>query len=212
MASRFPVQGSAKWKNAARLAAGCALTSFLLISLSCVLANAILASEHRTLLAAFRAEFTANWLLLTFALVGFTAIAYALRFFQQLRDQGLAGATMAAAQGYVTKIPVRTRGRINMLELADVDWIEAQGNYLALHVGPGVHLIRETLTRLEPRLDPDQFTRIHRSAIVAICRVKNMTSLGAGDALLHLKNGTELRMSRNYRERLAALLQRSLQG
>ena len=73
--------------------------------------------------------------------------------------------------------------------------------------GPAAHLIRESLSRLEPRLDPARFARIHRSAIVAVSQVRDVTSLGAGDALLHLKDGTELRMSRNFREHLVSLLQ-----
>ena len=86
-------------------AAVCALISLVLIAISCVLANWLLASEHRTLLAAFRAEFAANWLLLTFCLVGFAAIVHALRFFQQLRDYELASAAIAGAPGYADPNP-----------------------------------------------------------------------------------------------------------
>ena len=103
------------------------------------------------------------------------------------------------------QIPVRARGRVTFVELSDVDWIEAQGNYLALHTGPLSHLIRESLARLEPRLDPQRFARIHRGIIVAVNRIRDIKSRGAGDASLHLKDGTELRLSRNYRERLAEL-------
>ena len=90
--------------------------------------------------------------------------------------------------------------------MKDVDWIETQGNYLALHVGPAVHLLRESLARLETQLDPVSFARIHRRVIVAKDRIREVKSAGAGDALLRLTDGTELRLSRLYRDRLASLI------
>ena len=86
--------------------------------------------------------------------------------------------------------------------------MKTPGNYLALHVGSASHLRpRKPRMRLEPWLDPACFARIHRGAIVAVDRIREMKSLGAGDASLHLKDGTELRLSRNYRERLASAVQ-----
>ncbi len=87
-----------------------------------------------------------------------------------------------------------------MLELANVDWIETQGNYLALHAGPAVHLIRETSVRFEARLDPRRFVRIHRRTIVALDRIRDVAALSNGDASLRLNDGTELRMSRGFRD------------
>ncbi len=203
---RIPVEGKAWWRNAVLLAACCALISATLIAISCVLAYWVLTTEHRSLASAFVAEFMANWLLLTFCLAGFLALIHAVRYFSQMRAYELAAAAIADAPGYVSQIPVRGRGRTTVLEFASVDWIEAQGNYLALHAGPAVHLIRESIARLESRLDPAQFTRIHRSTIVALNRIRDMTPLGAGDATLRLKDGTELRLSRSYRERLLALM------
>jgi DNA-binding LytR/AlgR family response regulator len=97
---------------------------------------------------------------------------------------------------------VKTRGRVTLVELDDVDWIETQGNYLALHVGSAVHLIRESHARFEEGLDPARFARIHRRMIVAVDRIGDIAPLGAGDAALRLKDGTELRVSRSFRDRL----------
>jgi len=201
---RFPVEGDAWRRNAVVQAASCALISASLIAVSTVLAHWFLVPEHRSLASEFIADFASNWLLLTFCLAGFLAIVHALGFFGRMRAYELAATAIANAPGYVTQIPVRSRGQITLLEFESVDWIEAQGNYLALHVGQTAHLIRESIARLEARLDPAHFIRIHRSTIVAVNRIRDMVPLGAGDATLRLKDGTELRLSRNFRDRLLA--------
>jgi hypothetical protein len=204
---RFPVAGTTWWRNAAIEAASCALISAALIAISSVLAYWLLTSDNPSFVGGFVREFVSNWLLLSFCIAGFLGIAHALRFFSQLTAYELAAAAIADAPGYVTQIPVRSRGQTTLLDFANVDWIEAQGNYLALHAGPAVHLIRESIARLEARLDPARFIRVHRSTIVAVERIHKMTPLGAGDATLLLKDGTELRLSRNFREKLLLLLQ-----
>ncbi len=200
----YPVEGKACWRNAVIQAASCALISAALIAVSTLLAHWLLVPGHRPLASEFIADFASNWLLLAFNLAGFLVIVHALGFFSRVKAYELAAAAIANAPGYVTQIPVRSRGRITVLEFASVDWIEAQGNYLALHVGPVTHLIRESIARLDARLDPAHFTRIHRSTIVAVNRIRDMVPLGAGDATLRLKDGTELRLSRNFRDRLLA--------
>jgi hypothetical protein len=205
---RWPVEGKSRWRNATVQAASCALISASLIAVSTVLAHWFLVREHRPLAGEFVGNFASNWLLLVFCLAGFLAIVHALGFFGRMRAYELAAAAIADAPGYMTQIPVRSRGKITLLEFANVDWIEAQGNYLALHAGPVAHLIRESIARLEARLDPTHFTRIHRSTIVAVDRIRDMVPLGAGDATLRLKDGTELRLSRNFRDRLLAQMQR----
>jgi hypothetical protein len=200
----YPVEGKAWWRNAVIQAASCALISAFLIAVSTVLAHWFLVRGHRPLASEFIADFASNWFLLAFNLAGFLVIVHALGFFGRMRAYELAAAAITNAPGYVTQIPVRSRGQITILEFTSVDWIEAQGNYLALHVGPTAHLIRESIARLEARLDPAHFTRIHRSTIVAVNRIRDMVPLGAGDATLRLKDGTELRLSRNFRDRLLA--------
>ena len=89
-----------------------------------------------------------------------------------------------------------------------IDWISSAGHYLELHVGGETHLIREQLSRLEPRLDPEKFVRVHRSAIVNLDRVKSLHPLFNGDHILVLKTGEELNLSRTYHQKLMGLLAR----
>ena len=103
---------------------------------------------------------------------------------------------------YIRRLVVKTSGRIVFLKVEEVDWIEAAGNYLTLHVGAASHLIRETMNDLESRLDPAQFLRIHRSTIVNIDRIREMQPLFHGDFTVMLMNNTRLMLSRNYKSRL----------
>ena len=111
---------------------------------------------------------------------------------------------------YLSRIPVRTEGRVQVLDLADVDWIGAADNYATLHVGPREYLIRDTMERLERELDPDRFVRIHRSTIVQIDRVRELLPDFHGDFTVVLRSGTTLALSRGYRAKLEALLGRGL--
>jgi two-component system LytT family response regulator len=89
-----------------------------------------------------------------------------------------------------------------------VDWIESAGNYVCLHVGPESHLLRETMNGVEERLDPALFVRIHRTAIVNIDRVKELQPLFHGEYQVVLRDGTQLTLSRGYRERLQEVIGR----
>ena len=104
---------------------------------------------------------------------------------------------------------VKSIGRVFFLRTDEVDWIEAAGNYVKLHVGREGHLIRETMNGLEAKLNPDKFLRIHRSTLVNIDRIKELNPLFSGDYTVMLKNGTELTLSRNYRDRLLELFEKS---
>ena len=100
---------------------------------------------------------------------------------------------------------VRDRGRVIFVRVADVDWIEAEADYVRLHAGPRAWLLRRTMASLERRLPPESFLRIHRSTIVNAERVAEMRPLENGDCLLRLRDGTELRASRTHREALSRL-------
>ena len=95
---------------------------------------------------------------------------------------------------------------ITFVQVEDVEWIEGLGDYAGLHVGNRTHLIREPLTSLEARLDRRQFVRIHRSTIVQVERTLRVEPLANRDAILTLRDGTTLRVSRTYRSRLQELL------
>lgn len=116
------------------------------------------------------------------------------------------GREAAPAEASTNRIVIEERGRSRVVRLADVDWIQAQGNYQALHVGDVEHLLRETSAALEARLDPAVFARIHRGTIVALDRIEAVTPATNGDASVTLKGGQVLRMSRKYREAVRARL------
>jgi two-component system, LytTR family, response regulator len=105
---------------------------------------------------------------------------------------------------YLDRIMVRSSGKITFIKVSELDWLEASGNYVKLHTARGAHLIRETLSGLEARLDPSQFVRIHRSTVVNLDRVKEMQPWFSGDYLVLLHSGAKLKLSRSYREALEA--------
>ncbi len=108
------------------------------------------------------------------------------------------------------RLVVRSGGRISFLRAEEIDWIEAADNYALLHAGRDKHLVRETMSSLADRLDPEKFQRIHRSTIVNLDRVRELEPLFHGDYLVRLRDGTELTLSRNYREKLERPLGRPL--
>jgi two-component system LytT family response regulator len=87
----------------------------------------------------------------------------------------------------------------------DVDWIEAADNYVGLHVGAREFLLRDTLASIEQQLDPEQFVRIHRSAIVQLDRVVELRPATHGDVQVVLRTGVSLVMSRTWRDRVERL-------
>lgn len=110
---------------------------------------------------------------------------------------------------YLKRLAVKTTGRTIFLLTNEIDWIESAGNYLKLHAGRDSHLIRERMSQLEMRLDPEKFVRIHRSTLVNIDRIKEMQPLFNGDQLITLRDGKQLTMSRTYRDKLLALLEQN---
>lgn len=110
--------------------------------------------------------------------------------------------------GFIERLMVKAGARVFFLQTAEIDWIEAADYYVLLHVGNKSHLLRETLTELEAKLDPQQFVRIHRSTVVNIERVKELYAQGSGDYAVILRDGTTLKLSRRRREKLQFLLQK----
>lgn len=100
------------------------------------------------------------------------------------------------------RIVIRSAGRVVFVETADIDWVEAAGDYVTLHAGKQSWLVRETITEMERKLHPRGFIRIHRSAIVNTDRIGEMRSLDNGESRLILRNGTELKLSRTHRPQL----------
>ena len=103
---------------------------------------------------------------------------------------------------YASRILVKQDGRMFFVKTADIDWIEADRNYVRLHVGSTAHTIRERISGIEETLDPRLFARIHRSTIVNLNRVREMQQWFSGDYVVILDDGTRLRLSRHYRDRV----------
>jgi two-component system LytT family response regulator len=104
------------------------------------------------------------------------------------------------------RLAIRNSDRITLLQTEEIDWIEAADNYVEIHVGKQVHLMRETLSNLEQRLQPFRFLRIHRSRLVNADRIKELHPLFHGEYELVLSDGTRLTSSRHYRDVLQRLL------
>lgn len=103
---------------------------------------------------------------------------------------------------YLTRFVVRIGRKVAFVDAAQVEWIEADGDYATLHAGTSAHLLRESLSRLSRQLDPTHYIRVHRSTIVRIDRIAELQPLSNRDALLRLRDGTPLRASRTYIEPL----------
>jgi two-component system LytT family response regulator len=103
------------------------------------------------------------------------------------------------------RIPVTVRGRVRLLPVADIDWVDSDGNYVQLHVRGETYRIRETLTELEKALDPATFVRVHRSRIVNSARVVELEPLNQGDYALVLASGKRVLSGRAYRENVLRL-------
>jgi two-component system LytT family response regulator len=101
----------------------------------------------------------------------------------------------------VKRIMIKTGGHITFLRSAEVEWVEAQGDYVSLHSQGKKHLIRENIGDMERQLSPASFVRIHRSTIVNVARIKELQPLFHGDYQVILQDGTRLTMSRSFRER-----------
>jgi two-component system LytT family response regulator len=119
---------------------------------------------------------------------------------------GALSEALSARSRYTERISVRGSDATEVLRVVDVDWIEAAGNYLCLRAAGRTHVVRETLTEMQGRLDPSRFVRIHRSRIVNIERIARLTPLFNGDHTVILHDGTELALSRTYRAALFAAL------
>ncbi|NUO80860.1 response regulator transcription factor [candidate division KSB1 bacterium] len=111
------------------------------------------------------------------------------------------------ASRYAERLVVKEKDGIVVLKVREVQWFEAYGDYVRIYQNGKKHLLREKIGALEQRLDPKQFLRIHRSAIVKLDGIKTLMPLTNGDYNLTLTDGTRLTLSRTYREKFFAHLQ-----
>jgi two-component system LytT family response regulator len=104
------------------------------------------------------------------------------------------------------RLAIRADGRVYFVRVPDIDWIETAGNYVRLHTGKTTHLLRESLASLEGRLDAGRFLRIHRTTIANLERLKELQPWFSGEFIAILQDGTKLKVSRGYRDRVAKWL------
>jgi len=136
-------------------------------------------------------------------------IIYAYRFIvSRLRGEAhvIATGEDTAEPEYPERLLIKKLGKEFIIRVEDIDWVEAAGNYMNLHVGKRVYPLRETMNGLERRLDKKQFLRIHRSNIVNMDRIGEIVPLESGDCRVRMQSGHELKLSRRYRERVKDLL------
>ena len=107
---------------------------------------------------------------------------------------------------YLDRLVVKSGGKVTLLPVGEIEWIDAEGDYVRIHVGKTWHLLRETMKNLEDQLDSARFVRIHRSTIVNLEKVKELQPFFRGEYVVVLHNGTTLKLSRGYRDNLEARL------
>jgi DNA-binding LytR/AlgR family response regulator len=104
------------------------------------------------------------------------------------------------------RVVVKTGGKVMFLRAEEIEWVEAAGNYVRLHVGSDSHLFRESMKNMETRLDGELFVRIHRSAIVNVDRIRELQPWFHGEYVVILQDGTRLMASRVFADRLDRLI------
>ena len=118
----------------------------------------------------------------------------------------MADGTNGHSNGFLRRIPVKENGKIVLVDAAEVNWLESYGNYLFLHTNGGKHIYRETMAAMEAKLDPTQFVRIRRSAMVRIDQIRELHPTDNSEFEIVLMNGTTLSSTRRYRKNLESVL------
>ncbi|MFC3122241.1 LytR/AlgR family response regulator transcription factor [Agaribacter flavus] len=107
---------------------------------------------------------------------------------------------------YPEKIAIKDREETTLVNSKDIEWVEAAGDYMCIHANEQVHVLRSTMKKLEEKLNPKIFQRVHRSTIVNTDKVEKVCSHINGEYYLVLHNGAKLKMSRSYREKIKHIL------
>lgn len=114
---------------------------------------------------------------------------------------------MESGKKYLKRIMIRASDRVYFINVENIEYIEAEGNYVGIHANGKKHLLRETMTNMEKRLHPEHFVRIHRSMIININEIAELQPWFHGDHLVILRSGQKVTMSRNYKKNLQSLLE-----
>lgn len=137
-----------------------------------------------------------------------SAIENACKQLQASQTAPQNGAKKADGTPLMTRIVFKSRGRILFLPVSDIRWIGAEENYVRICTQSETHLLRETISHLEEKLDRQMFLRVHRSSIVNLQYVKEVRTEADGECVVVLSNGQKVTMSRSYRARIDAYLHR----
>lgn len=126
-------------------------------------------------------------------------------------DQHKEGAALesvapAVLRGWGERIALKADRKIVLLRTAEIEWIEAAGNYVNIHTKGAAYFVRETMSSIEGKMPSDRFMRIHRSTIVNLDRIKELKAGSNGEYSVRMQNGEELTLSRGYRSQLQRLL------
>ena len=127
----------------------------------------------------------------------------------KLREQ-LLSLLESVRQGpqHVERLMIKSAGRVYFIRADEIDWVEAEGNYVRIHAGKETHFLRETLGGMEAKLDPKKFVRIHRSAIANVGSIKELRPLFSGDYVVILRDGERLTLTRSHKEKLLSLFEK----
>lgn len=111
------------------------------------------------------------------------------------------------ATATTARLPIKRDGSVTFLKVDDVDWLEADGDYVRIHAGKATHTVRDTIAEVISKLPPDRFVRVHRSIVVNTERIREVQPWFKGDYVLILQDGTKLRSGRTYRAVVQALIE-----
>jgi two-component system LytT family response regulator len=128
----------------------------------------------------------------------------------ELEPEDVIARVVDSARRYPDALAIRTGRDLLRIPTAEIDWIDAAGDYMCVHAAGETHVLRATMKQLENELDPKRFQRIHRSAIVNLERVRRLRPHTNGEYFLALVDGQELKLSRTHREKVATLLGRGV--
>jgi DNA-binding LytR/AlgR family response regulator len=192
LARSAPLRRPHIWRTLAVSALAVAALAFALIVISCIFAAWAFSGALAPSVESMGRQLSADFLLLVFCLSLLLAAMHAAPLVLERR----------AGERWLERIVIPDGRRLVVVGVDDIEYIESQGNYQALHTPNGVRLHRATSTEVEVRLDPARFVRIHRRYLVALDKIKAVEPLSSGDALVRLASGAEIRQSRAYRRRL----------
>lgn len=130
----------------------------------------------------------------------------------ELEPEELLARMASPATRYPEIVAIRTGRDVVRVRSAEIDWIDAAGDYMCIHASGQTHVLRATMKQLESALDPAVFQRVHRSAIVNLARVRKLRPHANGEYFLTLAGGQELKLSRTHRDKVELLLDGALRS